>query len=67
MYYGPVPCREREILTAAYLETIARNAEAGQTITDKQSEAWRRVTEATRRACQKALEALNEHRRDHES
>jgi hypothetical protein len=66
MYYGPVLCRKREFLTAAYLEAIARNAEAGEAITDKQSEAWRRATEATRAACQKALEVLNEHRHDHE-
>ena len=58
-------CDERSVLTARYREAVARNTGAGETVADLKSPEWREATHDTRMACEAALLALNEHRKEH--
>jgi hypothetical protein len=48
-----------------YLDAVFRNRQAGGTIADMKSEAWREATRVTRIDCEMALAELNAHRREH--
>jgi hypothetical protein len=48
-----------------YLDAVFRNRQAGGTIADMKSEAWREATRETRAACEEALEQFNAHRKEH--
>ena len=59
------PCRKRVRVVARYLAAVTANIAVSATVSDLKSPAWRDATEDTRFACQDALAALNEHRREH--
>src|ERR1700722_10168217 len=57
-------CPERERLMKFSLDAVFRNSQAGGTIADMKSEAWREATRVTRIDCEMALAELNAHRRE---
>jgi hypothetical protein len=60
-----MPCAIREQLVKDYLEFTLRDIEVRNAVAEKKSEEWTRATEETRKQCTDALEALNQHRREH--
>jgi hypothetical protein len=66
---GPVHCEERERLTRIYLAAVSRNNEAATAMakaySDEWPDVWREEMKEIHAACEKALEALDQHRAEH--
>lgn len=64
-----MPCEECERLTSIYLAAVAINNEAAAVMAslygDRWQDTWREEMKEMREACEKALEALDQHRRHH--
>lgn len=62
-------CEECERLTRIYLAAVSRNNEAAAAManaySDEWPDAWREEMEEIHQACVRALEALDQHRREH--
>ena len=65
----PVPCEECQRLTNVYLAAVSRNNEAAAVMAalygDGWQHTWRAEMRELREACEKALAALDQHRREH--
>jgi hypothetical protein len=65
----PAPCEECRRLNKVYLGAIERNNEAASAMAsfyaERWQDTWHEEMKQLREACEKALEALDQHRREH--
>jgi hypothetical protein len=66
----PMPCEESRRLTDVYLAAVSHNNEAASVMAAVgadgwRHDAWREEMKDIRAACEKALDALDQHKREH--